>query len=318
MEKIQKNDYEILKNYALDLGFSLIGITKPIIKKEDYLYLKDFIENKKYANMHWFSNYKEIRLHPYSILKQCKSVLVLAYYYKDKNYDFTLKNYKIKISRYAVGKDYHKVLKKKLKKIEMFLKKLYLNIQTRTTVDSAPVPEKLLAKYSGIGWQGKNTNIINKKLGSYFFLSCIFTNLEISEDIEIQEEKDHCKGCTLCIRSCPTGALKPYQLEVEKCISYLTIESKEIIKDSYAPLLQGWIFGCDICQEVCPFNTKAKNLTTSDPNFFLREEIKEILQKKPDLEFWNHLLNSPLKRVKWEIFKANYGLLQNYTKISTE
>ncbi len=312
-DKIKKQDYISILNYANSLNFSLVGITKPVLKKEDFDYLEFFIRNKYYANMHWFSKNQEIRLNPHLILKDSKSVLVLGFYYKDKNYESILASSRVKISRYAIGKDYHKILKKKLKKIEIFLKKLYPEIQTRSTVDSAPVPEKLLAKYSGIGWQGKNTNLIHPKFGSYFFISCIFTNFEISEDIEIKEEYDHCKHCNLCILSCPTKALKPYQLDVKKCISYLNIESKENVDPILAKNFKGWVFGCDICQEVCPFNKITKNLTTNEEDFFLRENVKEILQTLPTKEKWNSLTNSPLKRVQYEIFKNNYEVIKKHS-----
>lgn len=308
---IAKEDYINIIYLAKELGFSLWGITKPYLKQEDFNFLKNFINQKNYANMHWFAKNQEIRLYPNLILKDSKSVLVFGFYYRDKTYESILASSHIKISRYAIGKDYHKILKKKLKKIEFFLKKIYPEIQTRITVDSAPVPEKLLAKYAGIGWQGKNTNIIHPKYGSYLFISCIFTNFEISSDIEIEEVKDYCKHCRLCIISCPTNALQPYQLDVKKCISYINIESKETIDKNLAKNFKGWVFGCDICQEVCPFNKKAKDFTTNEVNFFLREDIKEILQKIPTKEEWNFLTNSPLKRVQWEIFKNNYEIIKS-------
>lgn len=311
---ITKENYEKIINFAKACGFDLVGITKPKLNEKDFEHLKNFIENKKYGNMNWFSKHKEVRLNPNFILENSKSVFVFAHYYRDQNYENYVYSSKIKISRYAIGKDYHKILKKKLKKIENFIKEIYKDIATRITVDSAPVPEKLLAKYSGIGWQGKNTNIINPKLGSYFFLSCIFTNYDYSDEIIIIEEVDHCKGCSLCIKNCPTKALSPYRLDVEKCISYWTIESKKVIEEYYAKNSKGWVFGCDICQEVCPFNKRkiTKFLSTSEAEFFLRKEIKELLQNTPYQNLWENLKNSPLKRVKWDIFLANYERIKKY------
>lgn len=311
---ITKEGYEKIVKFAKDYGFDLVGITMPKLNEKDYEYLRNFIENKKFANMNWFSDHKGIRLNPNLILENSKSVFVFAHYYRDQNYENYVHSSKIKISRYAIGKDYHKILKRKLKKIENFIKEIYKDISTRITVDSAPVPEKLLAKYSGIGWQGKNTNIINPKLGSYFFLGCIFTDYEYSHEIFIEQELDHCKGCSLCIKNCPTGALSPYRLDVEKCISYWTIESKTVIEDYYAKNSKGWLFGCDICQEVCPFNRRktTKFLSTSDSDFFLRKEIKELLQDIPSQNLWENLKNSPLKRVKWEIFRENYEKIKKY------
>ena len=303
-----------IQGYSQELGFELFGITKPLLQKEDYDYLKSFIEEKKCANMHWFSNYPEIRLNPQKILPNSKSVIVLGFYYRDIQYEDIIKNQKIKISRYAIGKDYHNVLKKKLKQLEKFIKIYYKDIYIRSTIDSAPVPEKLLAKYAGLGWQGKNTNIINPEIGSYFFLSCIFTDYEIPSDWESKQITDHCKGCRLCIEHCPTKALEPYKLIVERCISYLTIESKIPIPEEYLEKSNGWVFGCDICQEVCPFNRR-KNVskkTTKEFSFLLREEIKNIIHQLPEKEEWENLKNSPLKRVKYEIFKENYKNILKY------
>ncbi|GIX40956.1 MAG: epoxyqueuosine reductase [Leptospiraceae bacterium] len=306
-----KFDEQILlkvKDFAKNLGFDLFGITLPQLKKEDYEYLKEFINKKKYANMHWFENYKEIRLHPSKILENCKSVIILGYFYKDQQYEDIIKKSKIKISRYAIGKDYHKILKKKLKKIEEYLKQICKNIQTRITVDSAPVPEKLLAKNAGIGWQGKNTNIIHPEFGSYFFISCIFTDYEIPSNWKQENITDHCKGCMLCIKHCPTGALEPYRLNVEKCISYWTIESKMPVPEEIIRISKGWVFGCDICQEVCPYNRRKIALykQTNEPDFYLRLEIKKILNQLPEEKDWDNLKNSPLKRVSYYIFKENY------------
>lgn len=309
IKEIQK-----IQSFAKEIGFDLFGYTEPYLKEEDYLYLEKFIEDKRYINMTWFSNYKEIRLNPQKILENCKSVFVFGHYYKDLQYEEVLKNSKLKISRYAIGKDYHKVLKKKLKLIENYLKQNFEEIHLRSTVDSAPVPEKLLAKYAGLGWQGKNTNIINLEYGSYFFLSCIFTDYEIPQEEKKSIITDHCKGCTLCIKNCPTGALEPYKLNIEKCLSYLNIESKEPIPDKYLPYTKGWIFGCDICQEVCPFNRRKISYykQTKETSFYLREEIKQILKELPEEKQWDQLFNSPLKRVKYSIFKENYKKIKNY------
>ncbi len=312
--KIDLDFLREIQKKAEELGFELFGATKPNLNKEDYENLKSFIEKKQYANMEWFSNYIEIRLQPSKILEDTKTVFVFGHVYKNKDNDDLIKNNKIKISRYATGKDYHKILKKKLKKIDTFIKNKIPDIQTRITVDSAPVPEKILAKYAGLGWQGKNTNIIHPLYGSYFFIACIFLNYEITEDWSPTIITDGCKNCQLCIISCPTNALEPYKLNVERCLSYRNIESKEVMPIEYIKNSKGWVFGCDICQEVCPYNNKKfiKQYETKESEFKPREEIKQILNRMPNKDQWEQLKNSPLKRVSYEIFINNYKNIINY------
>ncbi len=303
-----------VEKLSRSLGFDLFGITKPVLDKNDYEYLKKFIDEKQYANMQWFSNYKEIRLYPDRILENASSVFVFGHFYKDPDYEPIVNNAKVKISRYAIGKDYHKILKKKLKSIEIFLKEKYPEIKTRITVDSAPVPEKILAKYAGIGWIGKNTNIIHPHYGSYFFISCIFTDYKLPEEWIESRIADHCKGCSLCIQHCPTQALEPYKLNVEKCLSYWNIESKMVMIEDIVKKSKGWVFGCDICQEVCPYNRKKDvlKLKTGEENFKIRQEIKKIIQELPTKEEWENIKNSPLKRVSYEIFSTNYKNILKY------
>ncbi|MCS7204195.1 MAG: tRNA epoxyqueuosine(34) reductase QueG [Leptospiraceae bacterium] len=307
MSSLLQRKIQTLREYAKELGFDLFGITRPNLNELEYQNLKSFIENKHYLNMTWFEKTKQIRLNPQEILPHSQSVIVLGHIYKNKTYN-QIQNQKVKISRYAIGKDYHKVLKKKLKKLESKIKELFDDIQTRITIDSAPVPEKLLAIHAGIGWQGKNTNIIHPNYGSFFFISCIFLDKDLTIYEESKEIPDFCLNCKLCILSCPTQALEPYKLDVSKCISYWNIESREVIPDHIAKKSRGWIFGCDICQEVCPHNRKKSVETkeTNEKDFFLREEVKKIITSIPTKEEWENLKNSPLKRVPYEIFVANY------------
>ncbi|MCX6163941.1 MAG: tRNA epoxyqueuosine(34) reductase QueG [Ignavibacteriae bacterium] len=292
---------DICKNY----GFFKIGISKaePLSKESEYL--KQWLAESRNADMDWLSHSYEKRINPSLVLPEVKSIISLAYLY---NTPFTHSESPDipKISRYAWGEnDYHKVIKKKLKEICRSIE-LYLagtEIKTKYFIDDSPVMEKRWAVKSGIGWQGKNTTVINPEYGSFFFIADILINVELEADESIE---DLCKTCKLCIKSCPTGALyEEYKLDANLCIAYHTIESKKEIPDNID--LKNWIFGCDICQDVCPYNKK--KFFTVDKSFYPKKSIfnktREELLKITEEEFNTEFTGSTIKRAKYERWRRN-------------
>ena len=300
----------IIREKASELGFCLSGITnaKPFIDEGEKL--KTWLNNGYNADMKWFERTVEKRINPSFVLPEVKSIIILALnYYNEVEH----KNEKStgKISKYALGKDYHEVMDEKLQSMIAFLKSLYPESKFLYYADTGPVMERELAQRAGLGWIGKNTNLINIKKGSFFFLGSIFTDLEIAYD---QPEINHCGSCTKCIDACPTKALiHPYVLDSNKCISYLTIEYKgETIPTEFVGKFDGWVFGCDVCQDVCPWNRFAKQ--TMEPAF------KPILEPNIDLVKWLSISeeefkikfkDSPVKRAKHKGFKRNIMFLLN-------
>jgi len=224
-----------------------------------------------------------------------------------------------KISMYAYGRDYHKVVKKKLKLAHQWLRDNVGEVEGRAFVDSAPVLERDWARRAGLGWVGKHTLLINQKVGSYFFLGELIVDIEVEHDIEVS--KDHCGTCTRCIDACPTDAISEsgYILDSSKCISYLTIELKEDIPKEYQDKLEQWMFGCDICQQVCPWNRFSSPHQEDD---FLPKAV--LMQKNPEAwsaltseEFDSLFVGSPVKRAGFQKLKTNikHALNQKSTKI---
>lgn len=224
------------------------------------MYLQKLITEKQYGKMEWFAKKTavEIREEFLHLGFLPESAIVMGMVYRSTRGEEVVQKQTKKVSRYALGEDYHRILRKKGKKIIKGLSTLFPEAKFRQSVDSLPIAEKVLAREAGIGWQGKNTNIIHPKLGSYFFISVILTDLacwEISAPI-VNQMTDHCGSCRRCLDACPTQALDPYKLHIEKCISYQTIEDRSMDKlwTGQTSQKKGWIYGCDICQEVCPWN----------------------------------------------------------------
>jgi len=260
---------KIIKNIAYDLGFDFCGISKAEFLETEAPILEKWLADGYHGEMAYMANHFDKRLDPTKLVPGVKSVISLIYnYYPEHvlNPDDTYK-----ISKYTYGKDYHKVIRKKLKMFLARIQDQIGNVQGRGFVDSAPVLEKALAVKSGLGWMAKNTQVINQKMGSFFFLAELMIDLELTSDEPV---KDHCGTCTRCIDACPTNALKSYSLDASKCISYLTIELKNQIPNSFRDQLQGWIFGCDICQDVCPWNRHAK--PHHEPAFNLNPNIQDM------------------------------------------
>jgi len=259
--------------------------------------------------MGYLENHFEKRTDPRKLFENTKSVISVLYNYYPKTQIPEKNNYKI--SKYAYGKDYHFVIKRKLEELIDFIREEVKEINARAFVDSAPVLDRAWAAKAGLGWIGKNTNLITKEQGSYFFIGEIITDLELKYDNP--SVPNYCGTCTRCIDACPTKSLKPYELDARKCISYLTIEYKlNKIPDTFKGKFSDWIFGCDICQDVCPWNRFSK--PHNEPDF---EPIEELLKlRKPDWEclteehFRKIFKNSPAERTKYKGLMRNIRFVQ--------
>jgi epoxyqueuosine reductase len=294
----------IIKEKAIELGFSLVGITNsnPLINEGEKL--KSWINNGYNAGMNWFERTIDKRINPSLVLPDIKSIIVVGLnYYNKVNY---LNNESTgKISKYALGNDYHDVMNEKLQSLIVFLKSVRSEGNYLFYADTGPVMERELAQRAGLGWIGKNANLINRKNGSFFFLGCILTDIKLDYDLP---ETNHCGSCKKCIDACPTNAIiQPHTIDSNKCISYLTIEYKgEEIPKEFKGKFDGWVFGCDACQDVCPWNRFAK--TTDESSFIplIEPNIKfndwfTISEEEFKIKF----KDSPLKRTKHK------GLMRN-------
>ena len=282
-----RNNYtEFIKLKAKELGFMSCGISKSGFLSHEANRFESWLKNNYHGKMSYMERNFDKRLDTTKLVENSKSVISLTYNYYPKK---VLKSDStFKISKYAHGKDYHLVLKKKLKQLLKIMKDKFGSFEGRVFVDSAPILERAWAKKSGLGWIGKNTNLINKQSGSFFFLAEIIVDLELNYD---NTTTDHCGSCTACIDACPTNAIyEPYKLDASKCISYYTIELKESFSSNLSSDFKDWIFGCDICQDVCPWNRFSK---ANDEVLF--ETIPEISNfNKAD---WIDLTEETFKRV---------------------
>jgi epoxyqueuosine reductase len=249
-----------IKAAALQLGFDAIGITDAAIPEQDVKRYAAWLQHGNQAKMDYMKNRYDMRLNPQALFPGVKSVIVLLQAY----YNGDLQEQPYKIARYAAGKDYHKRLKKRMNKLQASVQDIIgRDFASRPFVDTAPVLERSLAVKAGLGWIGKNTCLIHPELGSYVFIAELFTDLDLVPDTN--QVKNRCGNCKRCVDACPSMALSNHGLDARRCISYHTIESKTDIPDGIKQSLNGWVFGCDICQEVCPHNKKV--LKASDPDF---------------------------------------------------
>jgi epoxyqueuosine reductase len=237
-----------VKAMAQALGFQFCGISKADFLDEEAPRLEQWLKSGHHGRMAYMERHFDKRLDPRKLLEGTKSVISFLYnYFPEKKQPEGLP----KISSYAYGEDYHEVIREKLKGLLFQMQEAFGDIHGRAFVDSAPVMDKVWAKKSGLGWVGKNTNLIRPKAGSWFFIGEILVDIDLAPDGPIG---DFCGTCTRCIDACPTEALTPYQIEASKCISYFTIELKDAIPSGFSDKMENWMFGCDICQEVCPWN----------------------------------------------------------------
>jgi epoxyqueuosine reductase len=298
-----------IKQTAKELGFASVGISKAEPLYEDAIRLEKWLKNGMHAQMQYMENYFDKRINPSLLVPGAQSVITLLFNYHT-NQKQTNTNYKV--SKYAFGKDYHFVIKEKLKNFISILETQIGAINGRGFVDSAPVLERAWAIKSGLGWIGKNGNLITKQQGSFFFIATLITDLKLDADTTYQN--DYCGTCTKCIDACPTEAILPSKIvDGSKCISYYTIELKEALIDTNQKgKFDNWIFGCDTCQDVCPWNRFAKQ--NNEPNFKPLQEFLDL--NDSDWENLNHIQfkqifkNTPLERAK------HSGLMRNIKFIS--
>jgi epoxyqueuosine reductase len=296
-----------IKQKALELGFLAIGISKAECLEKESKQLKEWIDKGLHGEMQYMENHFEKRVDPRKLVEGAKSVISVLYNYYPKEQQ---KKDTYQISKYAYGIDYHYVLKDKLHRLYNFINNEIHETNGRAFVDSAPVMDKVWAARSGLGWMGKNTNLISKSFGSFVFIGELIIDLAL--DYSNLPVKDYCGNCTKCIDACPTGALKPYQLDARKCISYLTIEKKGELPLEFKGKWNDWVFGCDICQDVCPWNSKAR--PHNNPQFKLTEEFqylkKEDWEKLDKTSFKKIFKNSPVQRTRFEGLKRNLEFLK--------
>jgi epoxyqueuosine reductase len=298
-----------IKSKAHEIGFHEIGISSPVEPLIYNDYFDNWLDAGKNGTMTWLENRKEERKDVNNYFQGVKSVVSVAMNYFTGISDKIVANGKQiqKFSNYAWGKDYHIVVKQKLNELLDYIRN-ELNQDTNgiVSVDSSPVMEKQWAQRGGIGWQGKHTVLINDEFGSWIFLGELL--LDIPLDYDQPFTKDLCGTCTACIDACPTKALSEYQLDATKCISYLTVEYKSEFDTDQKSKLNGWIYGCDICQQVCPWN-KTKQKYTDEDSFKSIREIREYSLtdwlKIDDNSFQKIFKDSPIKRIKYDHFMRN-------------
>ena len=295
---------------ATALGFDLIGFAKHQILENEVENLEDWLTKGYQAGMNYMERNVEKRKNAAIILEDCKSVISLGMnYFVDEDFDENENS--SKVSRYAWGRDYHYTIWEKLDELIEFIKKTDPKFEAKSYVDTGPVMDKAWAVKAGLGWQGKHSNIINRELGSWFFIASIFTNHDFIEyNIPIQ---DFCGSCTACLEACPTDAIvEDYVVDSNKCISYLTIENKNEIPDKFVSKFENWIFGCDICQDVCPWNIKfaedthISDFLTIQNKSLVLDEIKELTNEK----FKDKFFESPIVRAKIKGIKRNADFLK--------
>ena len=306
--KNKKHYTELIKNEAKRLGFISCGISRAEFLEDEAPRLEKWLKMKMNGEMKYMENYFEKRLDPTKLVDDAKSIISLTYNY----YPEDLQNKEApKVSKYAYGMDYHYVIKEKLNFFLTFIKDKIGDVHGRAFVDSAPILEKAWASKSGIGWVGKNSNLITKQVGSFYFLAELIVDLELDYD---GIESDHCGECTACIDSCPTQAIvEPYVVDGSKCISYFTIELKENIPNEFKEKFEDWIFGCDICQDVCPWNKFSKPhkeplfQPTSELMKMSRDEWNEITK-----ETFNKIFkNSAVKRTGYKGLTRNLNFIKS-------
>ena len=298
---------ELIKREAKRLGFDFCGISKAGFLEEEAPRLEQWLKQQMQGQMHYMENHFDKRLDPTLLVEGSKSVVSLLYNYYPTE---TQQDDAPKISKYAYGNDYHEVIKQKLSEFVVVLKDQIGDVNGRFFVDSAPVLDKAWAKKSGLGWIGKNGNLINKQQGSFFFIAELIIDINLEYDVAI---KDYCGTCTKCIDACPTEAIvAPYIVDGSKCISYLTIELKEAIPTSFKNKMDNWAFGCDVCQDVCPWNNFSKPHHESqflNKSHFLDFSTKDWDEMNEELfkELFKH---SAIKRTKYQGLKRNLQFLK--------
>ena len=300
----------LIKQLSARLGFEFCGIAKAVKLEDDAYRLETWLNKGMHGDMKYMERHFDLRVDPCKLVPGARSVITLLLnYYQEENHD----NNTAKISKYAYGKDYHDVIREKLNHFIELIKLNIGEIHGRGFVDSAPVLERSWAQRSGLGWIGKNGNLINKQMGSFFFIATLITDLELQPDEPFVH--DFCGTCTRCIDACPTDAILPGKVvDGSRCISYFTIELKDtLIPHEMKGKFENWMFGCDICQDVCPWNRFAKptneieftplpglfNISTKEWETMTEEKFKKIFRE------------SPIQRSKLKGIQRNLKFLEN-------
>ena len=307
MDYSNKSYNSLIRNEAKRLGFSHCGFSKANFLEDEAPRLERWLNEKKHGEMSYMANHFDKRLDPRLLVEDAKTVVsLLLNYYTDEKQNSNAP----KISKYAYGEDYHFVIKDKLKLLLQFIQEEIGEVNGRVFVDSAPVMDKAWAVRSGLGWMGKNTNLINKKQGSFFFIAELIIDLELEVDLPVL---DHCGTCTACIDACPTQAIvAPYEVDGSKCISYYTIELKDSIPNEMKGKMDEWIFGCDVCQDVCPWNrfSNPHKEERFKPHPDLLDMNKRDWQELTEDTFKKVFKKSPVKRAKFVGLKRNIDFLK--------
>ena len=300
---------QLIKTEAIRLGFSSCGIAKAKFLEEEAPRLEKWLQNNFHGEMQYMGNHFDKRLDPTKLVPGAKSVISLQYNYFTKE---SPNSGTYKISKYAYGEDYHHIIKAKLYELLNFIQDNIGEIDARVFTDSAPILERAWAKKSGLGWIGKHSLLITKQKGSFFFLAEIILDLELNYDSEIQT--DHCGKCTKCVDACPTEAILPNNtINGSKCISYFTIELKNELPTTVKGKFDNWMFGCDICQDVCPWNRFS--IPHNEPKFIPHPDL--LTMKKQDWQeitedvFKKIFKKSAVKRTKFSGLKRNIRFLKN-------
>ena len=314
MSAAEKNTY-LIKQESLRLGFSTCGVAEAVQLDDDARRLERWLNKGYNSGMDYMARNFDLRTDPRKLVPGAKSVITLLLNYFPAQEQNPLTPH---IARYAYGIDYHYVIKDKLNALLEYIRTNIGEVNGRGFVDSAPVLERSWAVRSGLGWVGKNGNVLTKQSGSFFFIATLITDLTLLPDAPFNTS--HCGTCTRCIDACPTDAIvSPAEIDANKCISYLTIELKDaLIPGEYQSKMEGWLFGCDICQDVCPWNRFSK--PNAEPQFTPIPEILNLSlrqwEEMTEETFNNVFKNSPLKRSKWRGIQRNIQALQASTKFS--
>ncbi|MCX8057531.1 MAG: tRNA epoxyqueuosine(34) reductase QueG [Ignavibacteria bacterium] len=308
MNKIELTEF--VRKKILEIGFDLVGFSEAKVLDEESEKLKVWLLNRYHADMQWIDETFEKRIIPFKVLPEAKSIISVGLNYYQKNRINTLPENSGRISRYAWGKDYHKVIEKKFKTLRKILNEISPNSKNKFYVDYGPTMDKVWAVKSGLGWMGKHTNVINTSIGSWFFIGTVLTSIEFEPDNPIA---DMCGECRICIDACPTGAIvNDYVLDASKCISYHTIENKNEIPHELIGKFENYVFGCDICQDVCPWNIKLQIETNegefaSNPIEYIKEDELKLLDEN---EFKEKYKGRPILRTGLKNLKRNFEFIK--------
>lgn len=299
---------DLIKTEASRLGFLSCGISKAGFLEEEAPRLEKWLNDNKQGEMSYMENHFDKRLDPTLLVPGAKSVVSLLLNYFPKQ---TQREDSYKISKYAYGTDYHFVIKDKLKQLLNFIREEIGDVHGRAFVDSAPVLDKAWAAKSGLGWMGKHSNLLTKQLGSFYFIAELIIDLDLEYDTPVT---DHCGSCTACIDACPTQAIvEPYVVDGSKCISYFTIELKNEIPSKFSGKFDDWMFGCDVCQDVCPWNrfSRAHREPLFDPNPELLQLSKGDWEEITEEVFMRLFKKSAVKRTGFKGLKRNISFLKD-------